>query len=125
MSTIKQLKVDLNAILNLLDDTTQEVNNQALGSEALAIIKEILEKKPYDIDALIIRMRLNTDWVFDNSSEIIKDAEFIIENDAFEKNKMVGYDWLAWVYRDVLAIPNLTTASTLAPKPNISSASNS
>lgn len=96
------MKNQLQNILNQLDN--KETNRQELAYEALAIIKEILAENPNDIDMLILRMRLNAD-IFENSSEIIHDASFIIKNDQFKKEKMIGYDWLFWVYHEVLAIP--------------------
>ena len=96
------MKEQLHKILNQLE--SKESNKQTLGFEALAIIKDILAENPFDIETLTIRMRLNAD-IFENSSEIIKDATFIIENDPFKKDKMIGYDWLFWVYDEVLAMP--------------------
>lgn len=95
------MKKQLNRILNQLNE--QEENQQSLGYEALAIIKNILEENPFDIDTIIVKMRLNAD-VFENSYEIIQDANFIIENDQFKEDKMIGYDWLFWVYNSVLAM---------------------
>ena len=106
MNTLKQLKLDLETIVISLEENTEGTNRQSLGFDAQALIKEILELDSFDIDTRILRMRINTNWVFDNSSEIIKDAEFITENDTFGEDKMVGYDWLVWVYSDVLAMPD-------------------
>lgn len=106
MNTIKQLKSELETIVISLEENAEGTNLQTLGFEALALIKEILEIESFDVDTRIFRMRINTNWVFDNSSEIIKDATYIIENDAFGEAKMVGYDWLTWVYSDVLAMPD-------------------
>ncbi len=94
---------ELKNILGKLDN--QDANQQELGFEALAIIKEILKQNPFDIDMLTLRMRLNTD-IFENTSQIIEDATFIIENDQFKQDKMVGYDWLFWVYNDSLSMPD-------------------
>lgn len=96
------MKKQLEKVLNQLDK--EDSNKQTLGYEALAIIKGILVEKPFDIDMLTLRMRLNAN-IFENSSEIIQDATFIIENDQFKKEKMIGYDWLFWVYKDVLGMP--------------------
>jgi len=94
---------ELNRILNKLEN--KEDNQQALGFEALALIDTLLGENPYDVDARVARMRLNTDWVFSNSQEIIQDASFIIENDAFKADKLLGYNWLTWVYDEVLSLP--------------------
>ena len=106
MNTIKQLKSELERIAISLEENTEGTNRQTLGFDALSLIKNILEIEPFDVDTRIFRMRINTDWLFDNSSEIIKDATFIIENNEFGEAKMVGYDWLVWVYSDVLAMPD-------------------
>jgi len=100
------MKNQLQEVLTRLE--SQEENSQALGFEALSLIKEILDENPVDIDMLVLRMRLNAD-IFENSTDIIKDATFIIENDVFKKDKMIGYDWMFWVYKNVLAIPEKAT----------------
>ncbi|WP_324028191.1 hypothetical protein QSV08_09750 [Maribacter sp. BPC-D8] len=100
------MKKQLDQILSKLDN--QDANQQELGFEALAIIKEILKENPFDIDMLTLRMRLNTD-IFENTTQIIEDATFIIENDQFKEDKMVGYDWLFWVYNDSLSMPDKAT----------------
>lgn len=106
MSTLKQLEKDLELIVQALNDNAQESNKQTLGFEALTIIEKILKVTPFEINARILRMQLNTDWVFDNSSEVLKDAEFIVANDAFKKDRMIGYDWLTWVYNEQMALPD-------------------
>ena len=98
----KQLKKDLNNILNQLDQ--EDSNKQNLGYQALDLIKTILEETPFDVDTRVLRMRLNAD-IFENSSEIIQDATFIIENDQFKDDKIIGYNWLFWIYNSVLAMP--------------------
>ncbi|MEP2240321.1 MAG: hypothetical protein ABJI22_18280 [Maribacter sp.] len=97
------MKNQLNKILSQLD--SEDANQQKLGYEALSIIEQILEKNPVDIDMLTLRMRLNAD-IFQNTSKIIEDATFISENNQFKEDKMIGYDWLWWVYNDALSIPD-------------------
>jgi len=99
------MKKELLDLIGLLESQDEERNNQANGLQALTLIDKILSIEPLDLETRIIRMRLHTDWVFDNSTEIIKDAEFIAENVEFGKDRMVGYDWLTWVYGDLLALP--------------------
>jgi len=96
------MKEELNKTLEKLEN--ENANKQALGYEALALIKEILSETPYDLDVIIIRMRINSN-VFENSSKIIDDATFIIENNQFGKDKMVGYNWLFWLYANVMEMP--------------------
>ena len=96
------MKKQLQSVLEQLDDTDN--NQEALGYQALAIIKDILDVDPYDIETRNLRMRLNAN-VFENSSEIITDATFIIEHDVFKKDKMIGYEWLAWVYESNMGMP--------------------
>ncbi|WP_108868713.1 tetratricopeptide repeat protein [Aquimarina aquimarini] len=98
-----QLKRELSSILTQLDNSND--NKQELGYEALSIIDAILSENPFDVDVRVDRMRLNTDWVFSNSQEIIQDAKFFIENEAFGKNKLVGYEWLVWVYDEIMGLP--------------------
>ncbi|MDF4202570.1 hypothetical protein PXD56_06380 [Maribacter sp. SA7] len=97
------MKNQLKKILSQLD--SEDANQQKLGYEALSIIEQILEKNPIDIDMLTLRMRLNAD-IFQNTSKIIEDATFISENNQFKEDKMIGYDWLWWVYNDALSIPD-------------------
>ena len=98
------MKNKLNKILTQLNN--QEGNQQELGYEALAIIEELLIEKPFDIDLFIIKMRINAD-IFENTSQVIKDATFIIENKEFGNEKLVGYDWLFSIYKDVMAMPEM------------------
>ena len=74
------------------------------GQEALNIIADLLETNPFDLDALIDRLRLNAD-VFDNMADIVTDAQYIIDTDEFGTRKMLGYDWLFWVYQHKMGMP--------------------
>lgn len=96
------MKQQLQNILNQLENP--EHNQQKLGYKALAIINDILTENPFDIETRMIKMRLNAS-VFENSTEIIQDATFITENEQFKEHKIIGYDWLFWVYNSVLAMP--------------------
>ena len=102
MDAITSLKKDLNQILERLDRS--ENDKESNGYQALAIIQDILKEKPFDIDSRVLRMRLNAE-IFENSSAVIEDATFIAENEAFKTDKTIGYEWLFWVYNEVLAMP--------------------
>lgn len=96
------MKKQLNLLLNQLND--KENNQQELAYKALGIIEDILAENPFDIDILNLRMRLNAN-ILEQSAAIIQDANFIIENDAFGEDKLIGYNWLFWVYNDLLSMP--------------------
>lgn len=95
------MKNQLQKILNKLEK--KEGNQQELAYEALALIKAMIKEDPFDVNIRITRMRLNAD-LFENTTAIIEDATFITENDQFEQSKMVGYDWLFWVYDTALSM---------------------
>jgi len=98
----EQYKNQLDIILNKLDH--QDSNKQKLGFEALEIIKEVLKVNPFDVDMLTLRIRLNAN-ILENTSQIIEDAVFISENKEFEKDRVIGFDWLFWIYDEVLVMP--------------------
>ncbi len=100
-STFKKIE----DIFDSIDSQKNETKRKSLGGEALSMIEEILTNNPKDIDALCFRMKLNTNYVFENTSKIIEDAEFIIDN--FKgTDKNIGYEWLAWVYKEMLGLPD-------------------
>ena len=82
-----------------------EINtkNKEIATKALSLIDQILEENPNSIFALTERLKINN-WVFENTSAIISDAEYIIQNKNFESDKMIGYNWLFWVYSEKLAM---------------------
>ena len=84
---------------------TIEINskNKEIGTKALVLIDQILEENSNSIFALTERLKINN-WVFENTSAIIADAEYIIQNESFESEKMIGYNWLFWIYSEKLAI---------------------
>ncbi len=100
----EQLQSKLDETLTALN--SENSNTQEVGYTAISIVNDILEIDPFDIDVRILKMRLYTDKVLSNSQEIIKEAEFIIENDEFKADKMHGYDWLSWVYEEEMGMPD-------------------
>ena len=92
-------------ILNLINNSEKDTNRQTLGLEALELSNELLKENPINLTVLIDRMNLNY-RIFNNSASIIEDANYIITNESFGTNRIIGYDWLSWVYDEILGMPD-------------------
>ncbi len=98
----QQLQEKLMSVFRSIEEAT-DTDKIALANEAMEVIQELLTINPFDIDAWIWRMKLHAG--VGNNSAILQDAEFISSEHKFGPNKMVGYEWLAWVYEDKMALP--------------------
>ncbi len=102
----------LNHLINQIQPIYQEMSeseiykiqaeNRTLGKDILETIAQILQKNPKDIDAVIWRIKLHNNWVFDDTSQMIADTEYIINTMDLE-DKLLGYEWQMWIYHHKLA----------------------
>jgi hypothetical protein len=65
-----------------------------LGRKALLILNDLISEKPNDFSLRSIRVKLNSDWLFNNYNQIYDDAQYIVNNPDYASHKMFGYKWL-------------------------------
>ncbi len=93
-------------VRQLFEEINQsDTDKFSLAHEALDMIDDILKDNPFCLDARVDKMWLYTEWVFDQIDEVINQAQFIIDHQEFGKDRMLGYDWLFWVYNNKFGIP--------------------
>jgi hypothetical protein len=65
-----------------------------LGLEALNIINHLISETPFDFNLRRIRIKLNSEWLFNNYNLVNEDALFIVNHPGYSEEKIYGYKWL-------------------------------
>ena len=86
---------------------TDEVGSKLikLGKEAIVILDQLLDDKPEDFQLRMLRIKLNSDWLFSNYNNVVEDAQFIIDYPGFTLEKLEGYKCLIDVYNHHFNLP--------------------
>lgn len=95
-TTLKSILSDIEYIKEKSDEFGTRLEN--LGKTAIELIDKNLNIDPNNFDLRCVKIKLNSDWLFNDYEQVIKDANFIIDNDIFKTEKLIAHDWLYKAY---------------------------
>ena len=112
---MKKFSNELNHIIELYntldfsneDDLLSSIENKNTCENILAIIQSILNKEPNHSEALLWRIRINNNPVFNNTSAIQDDCSLILNTSSDITGRLQAYDWLIFIYLEKLSLNDL------------------
>ena len=89
------------------DDLLIGLENKNICENILTIVETILNKEPNHLEALLWRIRINSNPVFNNVSAIQDDCSLILNTSNDITGRLQAYDWLIYIYLEKLSLNDL------------------
>jgi len=89
------------------DDLLIGLENKNTCENILTIVETILNKEPNHLEALLWRIRINSNPVFNNVSAIQDDCSLILNTSNDITGRLQAYDWLIYIYLEKLSLNDL------------------